>query len=55
MALQLVSTSQPVENERVLTTIDGRGVAARPMRRMALIGSVPAIAPSGSSTKIPLT
>ena len=38
--------SQPVEKERKLTTIAGRGVRAEPFRLIADIGSVPGKRPS---------
>ena len=52
---QLVGSSQPDDQERKLTTIDGCGVTALPLRPSCDIGSVPEKRPNSSSTKMPLT
>src|SRR5262245_1680047 len=52
--LDRAQSSQPVENERKLTTIEGRGVTALPLKLILLSGRVPGKWPRSSSTKIPL-
>src|SRR5262249_56284660 len=46
--------SQPVVNERKLTTMDGVGVTARPDRLIASAGTVPALRPTPAPPTLPL-